>query len=146
MDILRPKNLTQVLQWQMDWCFHCDHQCARCPKCYTNDCACGCTQPHEEDKLDCQSWWDTMNGHEWKVAREMYFRPSRDELVEHIKWLEALEPEMKSFSGSPTKVIEHARWHGIKIGFHLEGEEWKIWLISVPDKEPRNHILSRERA
>jgi hypothetical protein len=76
----------------------------------------------------------------------MYFRPSRDELVEHIQWLENQDEAMGVFTTFPTKVIEHARWHGVNIGFHLEGNDWKIWLISVPDDEPRNHILTREKA
>lgn len=87
-----------------------------------------------------------MQGPEWQIAREMYFRPSLAELVEHIKWLENLDTDMLAFTGPPTKVIEHAGWHGVDIGFHLEGDTWKIWLISVPDKEPRNHIRTREKA
>lgn len=146
MQIERPKHLTRVLDWDMDWCFFCDHSCARCPLCNTNDCACGCTQRNGEEPIKCQSWWDTMQGREWQIAREMYFRPSLVELVEHIKWLENLDTDMLTFTGLPTKVIEHARWHGVKIGFHMEGEVWKIWLISEPDGEPRNHILTREKA
>lgn len=87
-----------------------------------------------------------MKGLEWQIARAMYFRPSRDELVEHIKWLESMDSDMLKFISPPTKVIEHARWHGVDIGFHMEGDAWKIWLISVPDKEPRNHIRTREKA
>lgn len=120
MRIERPKNLTRVLDWDMDWCFHCDHPCARCPACNGNDCAGGCTQDNEPgEPLKCQPWWDSMHGHEWQIAKEMYFRPSREELVEHIKWLESLESGLRSFTGSITKVLEHARWHGVKIGFHM---------------------------
>jgi hypothetical protein len=96
--------------------------------------------------LKCQFWWDTFKSRDWLVAKEMYFRPSRDELVEHIQWLENQDATMRVFTAFPTKVIEYARWHGVNIGFHLEGNDWKIWLISVPDGEPRNHILTREKA
>jgi len=87
-----------------------------------------------------------MHGKEWNIARAMYFRPSRDELVEYIKYLESMDESYKSFVGIPTKIIEHARWHGVQIGFQLENDTWKIWLISVPDKEPRNNIRTQEKA
>lgn len=87
-----------------------------------------------------------MHSKEWNIAREMYFRPNRDELVEYIKYLESMDESYKSFVGTPTKIIEHAIWHGVKIGFQLENDTWKIWLISVPDKKPRNNIRTKEKA
>jgi hypothetical protein len=131
----------------MDWCFHCDHPCARCPVCYVNDCACGCV----ENNGDCpaKDWWESQKGHEWRLAGQMYWRPSRDELVAYIKALEKSIADKDvglCLVHTPLKVLEYARWHGVKVGFHMEGDDWRIWLVEEPEGEPRQHVKSREKA
>lgn len=142
----RPENLVRVLNWDMDWCFHCDGACARCPACNVNDCACGCVDRRE----DCpKEWWASQTGREWRLAHAMYWRPGRDELVEHIKALEKAQAEDSPalyLVHKPLKILEYADWHGVEVGFHQEGDQWRIWLIKEPDDEPREHVLCREEA
>ena len=132
----------------MAWCFHCDRAYAMCPECGINDCGCGCGLL--ESPCRAQGWWDGQNGEDWELALAMYWRPSRDELVTYIK---ALEKECAKHGGTPPlaytplkEVLEYASWLGLNVGFHLEGEEWRIWLIEEPTGEGREHVRTREKA